>query len=383
MTIHQPSSDIYALFDQLLIVKKGRIAYYGDADDCVDFFADHGFDCPKFSNPADFFLRTLALNDTDHLLDDADAESSANADAIDKRYTGGIEAYRSRFGYGASFLVQLWLLTVRAWKVYLRNPMLTKARLGQTLIFSLLVGAIYWNVGDDQRGVTDATGAMFFVVINQAMSSVFGVISSFPPERALFISEKGNRMYSTGAYFAGKTLAELPFQFLFPTVFSLVCFWMVGFNDEGGRFFVFAACLIAVVNVGQSLGLTISAGVSDINVALALAPVCIIPFLLFSGGFGSVDSIPDWLEWLKYLSIFKWGLDLLIMNQFDGVASIDCAESARAAGKCQFQSGDDVLSFYSLGDQTIGEIFAVFVGLFVLFRIIAFFFLWKSVQKKR
>ena len=37
-TIHQPSSDVYAMFDRVLFIAEGRVAFLGDADDAMTFF---------------------------------------------------------------------------------------------------------------------------------------------------------------------------------------------------------------------------------------------------------------------------------------------------------------------------------------------------------
>jgi ABC-type multidrug transport system ATPase subunit len=38
-TIHQPSSELYAMFDRLLLMAEGRVAYLGDVDGAFDFFS--------------------------------------------------------------------------------------------------------------------------------------------------------------------------------------------------------------------------------------------------------------------------------------------------------------------------------------------------------
>ena len=53
-SIHQPRSDIFELFDKILLVSAGRVAYFGTKDGIVPFFSKLGFVCPKYCNPADF-----------------------------------------------------------------------------------------------------------------------------------------------------------------------------------------------------------------------------------------------------------------------------------------------------------------------------------------
>ena len=60
-TIHQPSSDTFALFDRLILLSQGRVAYYGSSVDAMPFFSKLGFQCPTNYNPADFYIRELAI----------------------------------------------------------------------------------------------------------------------------------------------------------------------------------------------------------------------------------------------------------------------------------------------------------------------------------
>ena len=39
-TIHQPSSQVYAMFDRILFMAEGRVAYLGDADKALEFFKE-------------------------------------------------------------------------------------------------------------------------------------------------------------------------------------------------------------------------------------------------------------------------------------------------------------------------------------------------------
>ena len=56
-TIHQPSSDTFKEFDKLLLLAEGNIIYQGKARDAFDYFKGIGFVIPRFSNPADYFLK--------------------------------------------------------------------------------------------------------------------------------------------------------------------------------------------------------------------------------------------------------------------------------------------------------------------------------------
>ncbi|KAK6340918.1 hypothetical protein TWF696_009231 [Orbilia brochopaga] len=55
-TIHQPRSNIVALFDQLVLLAKGRMVYSGEFKQCQDYFAELGYPCPPGFNIADYLV---------------------------------------------------------------------------------------------------------------------------------------------------------------------------------------------------------------------------------------------------------------------------------------------------------------------------------------
>jgi len=55
-SIHQPRSNIVALFDKLLLLQNGDVVYSGRMGDCAKFFADRGFQCPLGYNIGDYLI---------------------------------------------------------------------------------------------------------------------------------------------------------------------------------------------------------------------------------------------------------------------------------------------------------------------------------------
>ncbi|KIW07377.1 uncharacterized protein PV09_02221 [Verruconis gallopava] len=55
-TIHQPRSNIAALFDRLILLAKGKVVYSGPFSQCQSYFDDIGFSCPPGFNIADYLV---------------------------------------------------------------------------------------------------------------------------------------------------------------------------------------------------------------------------------------------------------------------------------------------------------------------------------------
>lgn len=67
-TLHQPRSNIFYLFDRLILLHSGRILFQGPPSDAISFFAKCGHPCPSYTNPPDFFMDVIT--DTE-ILDDS------------------------------------------------------------------------------------------------------------------------------------------------------------------------------------------------------------------------------------------------------------------------------------------------------------------------
>lgn len=59
--IHQPSSQMFELFDLLMLLVDGNPIYFGNADEALSYFASIGLECEKFYNPADFLSNSNIL----------------------------------------------------------------------------------------------------------------------------------------------------------------------------------------------------------------------------------------------------------------------------------------------------------------------------------
>nr|KAG5714727.1 hypothetical protein BaRGS_000215 [Batillaria attramentaria] len=305
-TIHQPSSEVFALFDRVLLMAEGRVAFMGSCADAMKFFNNMNYVCPTNFNPADFFVLTLAIvpGQEDecrrkvHAICDGFADSSdakeitqsikdvserANSGAIDLEVAR--EAKKSTIRYeaswGSQFLTVLW----RSWIAGVRDVFLFRVRVMQTLIVALVIGLIYLQLDYDQKGVMDINGGIFMLVANTTMVNLFSVINSFPVEITLFLREYGSGLYRSDIYYIAKSIAELPTFIVLPIVSMTIDYWMMGLYNSAEAYLVAIGVSVLIANVSMSFGHVVSTLTGSVNIALAIAPPVVIPFMMFGGFF--------------------------------------------------------------------------------------------------
>lgn len=55
LSVHQPRSDIFQLFELVVLLSSGSPVYCGPAHDMVPYFTALGYPCPRYCNPSDFY----------------------------------------------------------------------------------------------------------------------------------------------------------------------------------------------------------------------------------------------------------------------------------------------------------------------------------------
>lgn len=77
-----------------------------------------------------------------------------------------------------SWFSQVWLLFTRSMKNVLRARLVLLAQLIQTIIFGVLIGTVYLDIGTSQAGQNKRMSVLFFVCINQGVFSALILINS-------------------------------------------------------------------------------------------------------------------------------------------------------------------------------------------------------------
>merc|ERR1719181_2440025 len=74
--------------------------------------------------------------------------------------------------------------------------------------------------------------------------------------------------------------------------------------------------LTLISAVSTSISLLVSCLVKDVKQAIEAAPGVFVPQILFAGFFIKMELIPPFTRWIQYLCSLKWGMNMILINEF-------------------------------------------------------------------
>ncbi|KAF8730999.1 hypothetical protein HU200_016879 [Digitaria exilis] len=339
MSVHQPSSRVYRMFDSVLLLAEGRCLYFGAGGDAMEYFASVGFKPGFHVNPADFMLdlaNGFAQADYNFTAEGGNVKqslissynkvlapkvkASISAGAAEHAHDNGhatsppppLPAAESCSGC-ASWCHQFTILLQRSLKER-RHETFTSLRLFQIIAPSLVAGAMWWR--SSPAAVADRLGLLFFVSIFWGVFASFNAVFAFPQERPVLARERASGMYALSSYFMSRMAGDLPMELALPTAFTVIVYLMAGLNPSPSAFALTLVVILSYVLVAEGLGLAVGAVMMDAKRASTLVTVIMLAYLL-TGGF-YVHNVPGFMVWAKYTSFTYYCYRLLILVQYGG-----------------------------------------------------------------
>jgi len=358
-TIHTPSSELYDVFDDVLLLAKGSVVYHGPRNEAPEYFGKLGYAVPQRINPSEHFMKLLQLppEEQDHLIK-AWEQHSKSLEAASNRclnrtpFPSQVEPSDEQFDrILAARHITLWaemmLLTQRSWRTTIRDPAGTFGRLIQCLFFAVLLALFFANLKKDDAGVTDRAGVLFMAVVNTVFMHVLSAIAIFPPERAVFLQEQSNGMYNACMYYVSKCIAEFPIVSALPVVYQIITYWSWDLANSPAAWFNDFVTLQLLAHTGNAFGLFLASLFPRPEIAMTVAPLAIMPQLLVGGLFANTARLEPAWYWLEYISFPRYGYKALFTTEFDHIGQL-CA----SGNDCRFQTPQDVLAYYGFDKAT-------------------------------
>ena len=256
-TIHQPRSEIWGLFDRIVLLSRGSPLYSGPAEDCLPYFRSLGYDLPPFCNPAEYLIDLAAVDTRSPELERTSVAHVEVLERVWRRYSAHVETKedenvtaagdRSSKGqtekhYRPPFGQQIGVLTARTFKVTYRDPIGMAGSLIEAISMAIITGWIYLNLDGSLAGIRSRQGALYTAAALQGYLILLFEIYRLTIDIELFDRERMEGIVSVPAFLISRRLARIFVEDIpVPLIFSVIFYFMTGFRPLAGQFFVFFA----------------------------------------------------------------------------------------------------------------------------------------------
>ncbi|KAF7819041.1 ABC transporter G family member 15-like [Senna tora] len=270
-SIHQPSSEIFHLFDDLLLLSGGETVYFGEAKMALEFFANAGFPCPTRRNPSDHFL--LCIN-VDFELIPTSSNSAMVMKTSEIRETL-IESYKSTDN----------------------NSILARGK-----CISFIYG--------------------FMICLS------CGGLPFFIEELKVFYGERSKGHYGEAVFVLSNILSSFPFLVLISLFSGTIIYYMVRFHPGLSHWAFFCINLFCCLSVVESCIMVVASVVPNVLMGIGTGTGVIVSksfsqiFMMMSSPiFRPQTDIPKffWRYPMSYLSFATWAVQGQYKNDMVGL----------------------------------------------------------------
>jgi ABC-type multidrug transport system ATPase subunit len=192
--------------------------------------------------------------------------------------------------YPTSWFTQARVVCERAFVYKWRNPDAVLSQLVGSVVMSIIVGSVFWRLPLTAAGVRDRMSAIAFILLTQSFIA-FDQCILLPTERSVMLRDSQSGCYSTGAFYVGRTFAELPPRLLFSVLTAVITNYMFGLKSEPSAVGTWILVLVLVTEVGAALLTLVGAVSSNMAMANGIATIVISFSSLFNSFFIAPSNI--------------------------------------------------------------------------------------------
>ncbi|GAV74687.1 ABC_tran domain-containing protein/ABC2_membrane domain-containing protein [Cephalotus follicularis] len=352
-SIHQPSSDVFDLFDDLLLLSNGETVYFGEAKMAIEFFADVGFPCPTRRSPSDHFIRCISLDfdsinaalmryqnscgiivSSDSLMNMKAAEIR---EVLIKKYKGTEYSMKTRSrireislteelvhefheGSDASWWKQLCTLTHRSFLNMSRDIGYYWLRIICYILIAIVIGILYYGIGSNNQGIMVRAKCVGFIYSFMICLSAGG-LPFFIEELKVFYRERSGGQYGEAVFILSNLLSSLPYLVLTAIVAGTIIYYMVEFHPGFSYYCFFCINLFCCIALIENFMMIIASLVPNVLMGFGVGIGLIMLLLMASEVFRPLPDLPKifWRYPMSYVSFARWAIQGQYKNEMIGL----------------------------------------------------------------
>ncbi|KAF4315042.1 hypothetical protein JM18_009622, partial [Phytophthora kernoviae] len=388
----QPSPEVFALFDDVMILNEGQLMYHGPCNQVEAYFETLGFSCPPGRDIADYLLDLGTQEQYQYQVDhptkqprraseftDAFRESYIHREmlyALESPYDPELlrtveQSIDPMLMFSQSFVDSTLTLLRRQLMITYRNKPFIFGRILMIAVMGLLFCTVFYDF--DPTQVSVVLGVVFSSVMFLSMGQS-SQIATYMAEREVFYKQRGANFFRTASYVLATSASQIPLAFAETIIFGSLVYWLCGFEAEAKLFLIFELILLVMnLAMGMWFFFLCSVGPNE-NVVTPLGMCSILVFIIFAGFIVTKSQIPDYLIWAHWISPMTWSIKALSINQYRSSGMDVCVYNG--VDYCAEYNGMTMGEYYlDLFDMDTEKYWIVYGILYTLVMYVLFMFM--------
>lgn len=347
-TVHQPSEEIMALFDKVLMLVDGHLVYNDSPYKIEEHLKSIGFQRPPVETAIEMFMKVV---DKDDIMVDSVAKKAVYEDSkIEQIYQERIQmllkSYQERETVGQdredstqktdydnlinlansknqliSFWLQFWYIFSFYLRLFFRHWRGLLLRTFMTLMIFGVVVVVFYNLRQPNTSpileIQNKAGLISIICMNAFFSAVAATTNLILPTKQTFLKDRQSRIYSPFAYFLAVSTHVIPYYITQISIISMGYFFIfrLYFNDTDNLAWFWLFNFFSHLG-GGSVGLVVAAIGETYQQLAIINSITMLPMFVVSGFYANVLTISWPLRIYSYLSPVRFSFQGLILNEF-------------------------------------------------------------------
>lgn len=387
-TIHQPRSEIWSMFDGLVILTRGSPVYSGKAADCIPWFKNLGMELPPFVNPAEFLIDIAAV---DNRTPELEAVSSERVERLksawmeeshklyDEKSAFAVEPVAAVHGtqnslssHHSPFFRQTRVLTSRTFVTTYRDPLGMAGSLVEAISMGVMTGWVFYQLGRDQSGIRSREGALYIAAAMQGYLILMFETYRLSIDIQIFDRERNENVVDVVPFLLSRRLARLFTEDLpVPLIFSLIFYFMAGFRADGSTFLTFFSIVLLNQYIAVTFATTCIAAARSFPSASLIANLGYTVQAMACGFFIQSNTIPVYVRWLKWTAYVYYAFGALCANEFVGQFYACPLEGGESNPACAQYTGSYIMASLGFPNDWVVRPIIVLLAFVIMFYTLA------------
>jgi len=340
INIHQPSSDIFKMFDSLLVLDKGgRPVYYGNTIDALVYFKSatqllnaNESECiwcgnlnpeqvlqivesPEIDEKGFFTGKRMVSPEEWYQLYLNSIETNLNVNPISKPLPKTVFSLPGK-------ITQFFLYSYRNIKCKIADRQYIFVNLFEAPVLAFILGFItHYTTGKGTYVFSENPNIPAFLFMSVVVALFLGMMGSAEEiiRDAKLLKREAFLNLSKRSYINSKVIYLFGISAFQMLVYVIISHLLLGIH---GMFFTHWLILFSTTCMANMLGLNLSSGLRSVVAIYILIPLLLIPQLLLSGVIVKFDKLQTFLKSEIYVPVIgdmmtsRWAYEALALEQF-------------------------------------------------------------------